>query len=134
MHIHRTIAPLCPHICAFCKNNFVKIYNLLLGINSSLHAKTHLFYQGLITTILPFNWHLCHHDDFLFDDIGTVDSSETPWLDEFVRELSMKQDASCLYTPCYPRLQCLLRCKIVDMLLIQVVLVLLLLPIMKSML
>ena len=60
----------------------------IIGLLQSL---LHRIKQRNIASILRFDRHLGDIDDLLFDQILLVDEAQSPWLDELVGELSMKQ-------------------------------------------
>ena len=61
-----------------------------------LQSLLHRFKQRNIASILRFDRHLGNIDDLLFDQVLLVDETQTPWLDELVRELSMKEYTALL--------------------------------------
>ena len=59
----------------------------------------HRLKQRNIASILRFDRHLGYIDDLLFDQVLLVDVAQTPWFDELVRELSMKEYTALLDAP-----------------------------------
>ena len=64
-----------------------------------LQSLLHRVKQRNIASILRFDRHLGNIDDLLFDQVLLVDETQTPWFDELVRELSMKEYTALLDAP-----------------------------------
>ena len=64
-----------------------------------LQSLLHRIKQRNIASILRFDRHLGYIDDLLFDQVLLVDVAQTPWFDELVRELSMKEYTALLDAP-----------------------------------
>ena len=64
-----------------------------------LQSLLHRVKQRNIASILRFDRHLGNIDDLLLDQVLLVDETQTPWLDEFIRELSMKEYTALLNAP-----------------------------------
>ena len=66
-------------------------------LHRTLHLTPHGLFKGLIATILGFLWHLFRSNDFLFDAVDTVDSAQSPRLDELVSVGAMEEGAALGY-------------------------------------
>ena len=100
----------------FCKHDLVKPNDLALASKSTLDLQTHSCYPRLIAAIISVCLrHLSHAYNFALDAFGLIKGTQTPWLNELVWELSMKEYTSLRNTLVYPGLQCHLCDKVLDM-------------------
>ena len=122
MDILRALAPLVRQVAGPREHDLIEPYNLQFLLDGALKSKPHFVLLGLKPFIQGSLWHLGRADDLLLDEVSAVDSTQAPGLDEFIRVLSVEQDASLLDALGDPRQESGLGSQELDVILIEAIL------------
>ena len=102
------LAPLVGQVGGLGEHDLIEPDNLLLLFDGTLQFCPHDLFLGCIPSIFGFLRHLGCSNDLSLDEVGFVDGTQSPWLDEFVRVGAMEEDAALLDTLGDPSFQRLL--------------------------